>query len=76
MLKNSFGKVDVFFFQILVTWLFSQNENSFLAAILKQNIFWMGFSGVYRYGASFVSKLVLKVDQPCAQTGVKWSLGT
>ena len=43
----------------------TQNENSFMAAILKRYI--MTVLGVYRYGS---------VDTPFPQTVVKSSLGT
>ena len=45
----------------LVTWMFSQNENSFLNAILKQYIFKcriMVVLAIYGFGASFQQKSV------------------
>ena len=66
-LKNFIGKVA---FQILVTWLFSQNENSFFGGHFETQHFLMFFFfffflliydfflGVYRYGVSFVPKFL------------------
>ena len=52
-------------FQILVTWLFSQNKNSFWGPPFWNTTFFLmffmllyGFLGVYRYGASFVLKFL------------------
>ena len=63
-LKNSIGKVV---FQILVTWLFSRNENSFLGGHFEMQHFEMFFFlvvlGVYRYGASFVPKFLREITQ-------------
>ena len=44
LFKNSFGKVV---FQILVTCLFCETKIRFLAALLKQNIFWSFFLLIY-----------------------------
>ena len=76
-----------FFFQILVTWLFLQNENLFLAAILKRNIFkcsfcWfiVGFRWLQiwcKFRTEIPTGKYLKMNgSKCAQTGVKSSLGT
>ena len=61
-LKNFIGKVA---FQILVTWLFSQNENSFFGGHFETQQFFNGFFadlwfllGVYKYGVSFVPKFL------------------
>ena len=65
LFKNSFGKVV---FQILVTWLFSRNENSFFGRHFETKhflivlfadiwLFWV-YSTVYTYGASFVPKFL------------------
>ena len=61
-LKNFIGKVA---FQILVTWLFSRNENSFFGGHFETQHFLMVFLliydfflGVYKYGVSFVPKFL------------------